>query len=534
MRVLLDRLKGFAELLLLAVMLVSWGSSDAVAQFFNSPGGGTGGFTGRPLITVELSADKTSVPVNLAGFGPNPSLPYTSTLTAVVKQDGRLFPTNIQFDLAPNLAQGALFDPADLTQGFRSLPLASTSGLATAFFQASSTPGTVTITASAQDPNTGQTVSSSIQITVVAEARPATSMTFTGPYVNAVLAGQSRFALPDGTPAQNGAYSRVVSVVVNDANGNPTNPNTKINFFLIDGPIAGYPTNPGSFVIAGADGDPQEGGLNFSALGGQFLTKGVRPLDRLVLSGLQLFRTVQTVTSETSLTIQSTRPFGLENRTAIPYVIGHTENGAILSPSFTDLNGVASTTLTYPVTRVGQTAILMACTDDYLFCGVLNTCDVNGANCKSVYLGATNGSDWVLTTSATELGPNTTTPVKLCLKDPNFTPLAATAIRYDMSTVGVAKVKVNGVEGKQGQVLTGGDGCATVTIQSSGQPPGSQDIVLSFIADNIPAASAVKITIKGSGEGKIDGVATCQVTSAGSNKGDPPTPPTATCSVQMQ
>jgi hypothetical protein len=44
MRVLLDRLKGFAELLLLAVMLVSWGSSDAVAQFFNSPGGGTGRF----------------------------------------------------------------------------------------------------------------------------------------------------------------------------------------------------------------------------------------------------------------------------------------------------------------------------------------------------------------------------------------------------------------------------------------------------------------------------------------------------------
>jgi hypothetical protein len=155
-----------------------------------------GGFTGRPLITVEISADKTSVPVNLAGFGPNPSLPYTSTLTAVVKQDGRLFPTNIQFDLAPNLAQGALFDPEDLTQGFRSLPLASTSGLATAFFHASSTPGTVTITASAQDPNTGQTVSSSVQITVVGESRPATSIAFTGPYVNAVQAGLSRFGDP--------------------------------------------------------------------------------------------------------------------------------------------------------------------------------------------------------------------------------------------------------------------------------------------------------------------------------------------------
>ncbi len=532
MRLLTDRLKKFTELLLLVVVLVSWGSSDAVAQFFSSSGGGTGGFTGRPLITVEISVDKASVPVNLASFGPNPSLPYTSTITAVVKQDGRLLPGNIQLDLAPSLAQGALFDPADLTQGFRSLPLESTSGVATAFFNASSTPGTVTITASAQDPNTSQTVSSSVQITVVAEARPATSLVFTGAYVNAVTAGVTRFG--DTTAIQSGTYSRVVSVVVTDANGNPTNPNTQINFFLIDGPITGYPAvGPGSFIIAGSDGDPQEGGLTFNAPTGSFLTKGVRALDRLVLNGGQ-FRTVQSVTSESSLAVQSSNPFGSDSRTAIPYVIGRAENAAILSPSFTNGDGVASTTLTYPVTRVGQTAILMACTTDYSACAALNTCDTSGANCKSVFLGATNGSDWVLTTSATELGPNTTTPVKLCLKDPNFTPLAATAIRYDMSTVGVATVKVNGVEGTQGQVLTGDDGCATVTIQSSGQPPGSADIVLSFIADNIPTASAVKITIKGPGEGKIDGVATCQVTSAGSNKGDPPTPPTATCSVQMQ
>ncbi|CDH47361.1 putative Ig domain-containing protein [Candidatus Contendibacter odensensis] len=504
MRVLLDRLKGFAELLLLAVMLVSWGSSDAVAQFFSNPGGGSGGFTGRPLITVEISADKTSVPVNLAGFGPNPSLPYTSTLTAVVKQDGRLLPTDIQFDLAPNLAQGTLFDPADLTKGFRSLPVKGTSGLSTVFFQASATPGTVTITASAQDPNTKQTVSSSVQITVVGESRPATSIAFTGPYVNAVIAGESRFGTP---PIQNGAYSRVVSVVVNDANGNPTNPNTKINFFLIDAPITGYPNNPGAFFVAGNNGDPQENGLNFSALGGQFLTKGVRPFQRLVLNGGQ-YRTIQTVTSEESLTIQASKPFGSDSRAAIPYVIGHAENAAILSPSFTDLSGVASTILTYPVTRVGQTAILMACTDDYVYCGMLNTCDINGANCKSVYLGVTNGSDRVLTVSATSLGPNRTTNVQMCLRDVNFTPLPATEIRYDIGSTGPAKVTVNDVEGNKGKLLTGEEGCTTVKIASSGQIPGGLPIDLNFTSDFV--AAPIKVTIKSPGAGKMDGFFNCE------------------------
>ncbi|NJM11012.1 MAG: hypothetical protein HC889_03090 [Synechococcaceae cyanobacterium SM1_2_3] len=133
MRWLINQLKGVGAFLLLAVVLFSWGSSAALAGWFTSPGGGTGGFTGRPLITVEITADKTSVPVNLAGFGPDPSLPYTSTITAVVRQDGRLLAGNVQLDLAPNLAQGALFDPADLSQGFRSLPIADSSGIATAF-----------------------------------------------------------------------------------------------------------------------------------------------------------------------------------------------------------------------------------------------------------------------------------------------------------------------------------------------------------------------------------------------------------------
>lgn len=513
MRLWMDRLKRLSEgLLLLVVMLASWGSNDAAAQFFSSSGGGSGGFTGRPLITVEISADKTSVPVNLSGFAPNPSLPYTSTITVAVKQDGRLLPSDIQLDLAPNLAQGALFDPADLTQGFRSLSLSSTSGIGTAFFNASSTSGVVTITATAQDPSTQQTVSSSVQITVVGESRPATSITFTGAYVNAVTAGLSRFGDPQ---IQDGTYSRVVSAVVTDANGNPTNPNTQINFFLIDGPIIGYPSSPGTFTIAGSDGNPLENGSTFSAPTGKFLTNGVRVADRLVLADDQL-RTVQSVTSESSLTIQSGRPFGSDSSPAIPYIIGRATNAAILSPSFTDISGVASTTLTYPVTRVGQTAVLVACTADYSACGILNTCDTSGANCKSVFLGATNGSDRTLTISATTLGPNRTTDVQLCLKDVNFTPLAATEIRYSIGSTGPAKVTItqNGQAtvtdsaNNKGKFLTGEDGCTTVAVASSGQIPGGQPIEIQFTADYV--AASVPVTIKAPGAGKMDGFFSCE------------------------
>ncbi|MCP5159369.1 MAG: putative Ig domain-containing protein [Gammaproteobacteria bacterium] len=532
MRTLISRLRSLTEWFLLTMLLMVGGGMGAVlAQGFTNPGGGSGGFTGRPLITVEFYVNdvdtgepvtSTRIPVNLAGVGPNPSLPYTRTLTAVVKQDGRLFPSSIQFDLAPTLASGALFDPEDLTQGFRSLPVESTSGLATAFFHAFETPGIVTITASAQDPNTGQVVSASIQIEVYNEERPPASITFTGPYVNAVLAGESRFGDP---PIQDGTYSRVVSVVVNDANGNPTNPNTQIKFYVIDGPLTGYPNNPGEFFIAGSNGDPAEGQTQFRARNGNFKTKGVLPFDWLMLDGRLLsasgpnniyhtsLRRVQQVVRPNVLAVQQSFKTGKNNRGTVPYIIGRAESAAILSPSFTSLTGVASTVLTYPVEKLGQTAVLMACTTDMNVCGFLNTCDASGANCKSVYLGVTNGSDRTLTVSTISLGPNRSTDVRMCLRDVNFTPLPATAIRYDVGARGPAVVTLtaNGVTNAnvRGSFLTGSDGCTTVAIASSGQIPGSQEIPIEFTSDNV--ATPAVVTIRSPGAGKMDGLFDCQV-----------------------
>jgi hypothetical protein len=519
--------------LLLGLFLASCGGGG---------GGDDGGFTPE-RIDVTITANKASVPANLIGVGPNPNQPYTSTITARVTKSGSSLPTTITItDSSADAGLGNLFKLDDSTQGFQQIVLEGTA-IGQVYFLAGSRSGTATITASAQDPSTNQTVSASVNITVVGEARPAASLAFTGPYVDAVLAGESRFGEP---PLQNGSYSRVISVVATDANGNPVNPNTQINFFLIDGPITDYPNTPGRFFIAGANGNPLEGGYVFDAVGGQFITRGVRPFDRLVLDGnprsnnplpdnmfLTGVRTVETVSGQNSLLIQRQgRPFnsGSDNGNTVPYVIGRALNAAILSPSFTNTEGVADTVLTYPVFRLGQTAILAACTEDSSVCTVLNTCDERGTNCKSVYLGATNGTDWILKASATELQPNSTTPVRLCLQDQNLIPLPATQIRYDVGASGVAVVKINNIGGNQGTILTGADGCATAIVAVTGQPLGSADIVINFTADNV--AAPVPVTIKGPGAGKLDGIATCDITPPTGNT-DEGTPSSAICVVNM-
>ena len=508
-------------LLLLSVLLASCGGGG---------GGDDGGFTPE-RIDVTISADKTSLPVNLAAESPNPNRPYTATITARVTKSGNPFPTTITItDSSADAGLGSLFNLDNTTDGFQRIVLEDTDGIGQVFFHAGTKPGTVTITASAQDPSTNETISASVKITIVAEARPATTVAFTGPYVNAVLAGQSRFGDP---PLQNGAYSRGISVVVSDANGNPTNPNTKINFFLVDAPITGYPANPGAFFIAGNDGDPVEGGYQFSAATGDFQRKGVQVFNRLVLDGRTALSPtpnnqyetgiwqVQDVLSATKLTIQQGgRPFntsvnGINNGPTVPYLIGYAENGAVLSPAYTGINGVADTILTYPANRIGQTAVLVACAEDdsgkITACGILNTCAANGTGCKSVYLDVTNGSDRTLTVSTTTVGPNRTTDVRMCLRDAKSTPLPATEIRYTIGSVGAATVKVNGVANpptNKGAFLTGGDGCAVATIASSGQIPGSSPIELLFTSDFV--AVPATITIAAPGAGHLEGLFQCE------------------------
>lgn len=146
-----------------------------------------GGFTGQGVVTVTITADKTTLAVNPTLQGPDPSGPFTNTFTVRVQRpDGTLFPaSSITVDLTPSVAQGALYyldgssdheDDNGNPLGFRRLVFDDTSGIVTGHFQAFATPGTVTLTASTTDPNTGQAISASINVTVgqgVSTGQPA-------------------------------------------------------------------------------------------------------------------------------------------------------------------------------------------------------------------------------------------------------------------------------------------------------------------------------------------------------------------------
>jgi hypothetical protein len=190
----LSRLTSFAELLLLAVVLVSWGGSSDAIRFDGGGGGGfTGGFTGQTSISVGMTADKTTLPVNILNTGPSIGGPYTNTVTVQVMRNGKLFAAPvINVAIASGLSSGALFYldgdseheqcpagatcPPDLPApiAFRNIKFDDTAGIASFHFHATNAPGTVVLVASAQDPQTGQVISGNLTITVTGGGGGAT------------------------------------------------------------------------------------------------------------------------------------------------------------------------------------------------------------------------------------------------------------------------------------------------------------------------------------------------------------------------
>ncbi|MDS4042951.1 MAG: hypothetical protein RKP20_17485 [Candidatus Competibacter sp.] len=162
-------------LLLIGVLLASCGGG----------GGSDGGFTNAEKIQVSITADKTTLQTNPSDFGPDPSGPFTNTLTVRITRNGNLFPApSVAIDIVSGLSSGALYyldgDPAheqcptgatcppDATVpiAFRRLTFEDTTGVVTAHFHSSGTPGTVVLKASAPDPNTGEQISANLTLTV--------------------------------------------------------------------------------------------------------------------------------------------------------------------------------------------------------------------------------------------------------------------------------------------------------------------------------------------------------------------------------
>lgn len=180
----------------------------------------------------------------------------------------------------------------------------------------------------------------------------------------------------DFRPGANGTYGFLVTAVGTDRQGNPVLPGTVIEFGLIDSPTSGYPSQGGGvFDIAGVDGNPVEGGTRFTAPTGAFTTAGggAGAGDTLLTFGeqsgairdLEGARTVARINGPTSLDIAASTRFNLNDDTqngvaidrgsVVPYVIGRASIGNVSNNNgVTNEFGAVSTTINYPVSRIGH------------------------------------------------------------------------------------------------------------------------------------------------------------------------------------
>ena len=289
----------------------------------------------------------------------------------------------------------------------------------------------------------------------------------------------------DGIGNLDGSYSMTISAIATDKGGNPALPQT-IQFGLIDSPIDGYPNEgPGTFAISGFDGDPEEGGDLFTSASAEFLIDagGVQPSDTLLVFGeelqgnedLESSVTVQSVLSNTSLRISES--FNRNDLTGsinndlgiFPYIIGRAVDGNINATAVVDENGVASTEINYPVSKLGKIAGVYAKGQGATING--NTRSVTDVELL-LYAGAANvpGTDLApfITVSPSVIPANNTTAVTVCVLDAASNPIGGASVQWAYLG-GSGTGSIDGVAGSGVMAnTTGPDGCATGLAEASG------------------------------------------------------------------
>ncbi len=398
------------------------------------------------------------------------------------------------------------------------------SGLARFTVLSGSQSGTLNLrlTADAADNNVENGIQQAVTKTdtlSISDGRVA-SMSFGGAFADAIINNQASAALEGGEIVDQGVYSRSMSVVVQDAEGNPI-PNETIRFGLIDSPLArdsfpnpGFSPQPATptttsgprFAIQGTQGNPVEGGVRFDQVDGvDLVDEGVGYLDRLVLwpdeqgtqREMQVSRLVDSLNSTQSLAVTRSFPFaevpGYVDGNNIPWVVGRAQYGNIGATAVTDENGVAHTFINYPVSRLNQPAIITAEAEN----GV-------STHFGAYYVGVAAGT---LTSSVTSFPPNAVTPVAMCAADANRVPRPNITL-----TAGLT----NGVSVSAGSLTTGSDGCARFSLDTTGVPLSTGSFDMTFASGDgddetieitVEASASVEapiISVAGPGSGQRD------------------------------
>lgn len=353
----------------------------------------------------------------------------------------------------------------------------------------------VRITADALDNNVENGIQSPIinDVTFSIEDGRVASLAFTGAYSEALKANRVTVPLAPGESFYDGTYMymRIVSALAIDGLGNPVK-GTRIDFSLIDSPVVGFPdAGAGEFAIGGDAGVPSPGGNLFTANGSLV---GARIGDRLVIGAnkkgvvpnfeqsanrdLLGSRIISTILDSNRLMV--TEAFAASGSGAVPWVIGRAQYGAIGASAITNDQGVASTFLTYPATRLGQKALLTA-----------RAGNSRSINMDATYLGIAENS--TMTASTTSVYAGKITPVTICAFDGIKTPYAGQPLQVSGLT---STIKLD-----PATPVTGSNGCATFNIDAE-KYLGSEEITLKFTI-NGTGEPFVEIKIKPQAVGDV-------------------------------
>ncbi len=163
----------------------------AAGMFLAGCGGGGGDDAFRPPeqrgSTLTITPVSTTLPSNRSGFSPEANSPFTTQINVrFTRADGSAVPDGTVVSLrVDNVAIGAvsiLDDPSttdvnEFTTLFGVVPTETSGGVATFFFHSGPVPGTTTLTASAVDPATGQTITTNFTMTVTVGPAPFERLT---------------------------------------------------------------------------------------------------------------------------------------------------------------------------------------------------------------------------------------------------------------------------------------------------------------------------------------------------------------------
>jgi hypothetical protein len=422
---------------------------------------------------------------------------------------------NVRLELVPGSQGGdrlRAVNAAGQTVTGATISVRSLNGIGSFVYESGTRSGLVTIRATAD--RADNNVDNGIQDPVTSTRQLNVSdgipfdVVITSPTQNALAVNPADGLAPGGIgqpptvpPNPNGSYSLTIAALVTDRQGNPVPAGTPVRFGLVDAPLAPN----GGFAIAGNDGNPQEGGTQFTAPTGAFTTAGggAGPGDTLLVFGkavagnrdLESARVIATITSPTSLVVRDR--FNLNDDTGstvdagpvLPYLIGRATSGNIQITGLTDSRGVARTVMTYPVSRLGRQAAIWAQTNADIRNG---TPEVATDVSLQRYAGA---APFVLTAAPQRIRGNRTENVTVCVRDALGAPLGGVPIdfAFDLGTSG-GTGSIGGITGS-GTIPTptGADGCVVVAVSTTGMQSdsGNPKVIFRVVSGGIERTAEV-------------------------------------------